>query len=103
MKLMDEMIGKYVIIRSIHAGVFTGILAEKEGDEVVLTDCRRIWYWEGAASLSQLAVDGISKSTVKNCRFTKTVDSIGILGVIEIIPTTKKAEKSIRGIPVWAV
>lgn len=93
------MIGKYVIVRADKAGVFAGILKEKNGDEVILNDCRRIWYWEGAASISQLAVDGTTKPD--RCKFPAAVNEICILGVVEIIPTTEKAEKSIKDVPIW--
>ena len=93
------MIGKKVIIRADRAGVFFGTLKEKNGTEVVLTNCRRLWYWDGAASLSQLAVDGTTAS--RNCKFTMTIEEICILGVIEIIPCTEKAIKSIEGVAVW--
>lgn len=95
------MIGKKVIIRADRAGVFYGTLKSKEGNEVVLTDCRRIWYWDGASSISQLAVDGTSKP--ENCKFTVTVEEITILGVIEIIPCTEKAINSIEGVKVWKI
>lgn len=97
--MTKEMIGKKVIIRADRAGAFYGILKEKEGNEVVLTDCRRLWYWDGACSISQLAVDGTSNP--ENCRFTITVEEIVILGVIEIIPCTEKAIKSIEGVKEW--
>lgn len=93
------MIGKKVIIRADRAGVFFGTLIEKEGNEVILTNCRRLWYWDGAASISQLTVDGTSKP--QNCKFTVTVEEIVILGVIEIIPCTEKAIKSIEDVDVW--
>lgn len=93
------MLGKKVIIRSDRAGVFYGTLKERNGDEVVLNDCRRIWFWDGAASISQLAVDGTSKPD--NCKFTITVDEICVLGVVEIIPCTDKSIKSIEGVKEW--
>ena len=91
--------GKYVIVRCDRAGVFAGVLKEREGREITLTDCRRLWYWDGAASISQLAVDGTVKPV--NCKFTVSVEEITVLDAIEIIPCTEKAEKSIRGVPVW--
>ena len=97
----NKLIGKYVIVRADHAGAFAGILAEKDGTEVTLTSCRRIWYWEGAASLSQLANEGVSKP--EECKFSVEVAEIVITGVIEIIPTTSEAEECIRGVPVWRV
>lgn len=93
--------GKKVIIRADRAGVFFGTLKEKNRDEVTLTDCRRLWYWSGAASLSQLATEGVK--TPNSCKFTVTVDEITILGVIEIIPCTDKAIKSIEDVEVWAI
>ena len=93
------MLGKKVIIRADRAGVFFGTLKEKNGSEVVLTDCRRIWYWSGAASLSQLAMEGVKRPD--NCKFTVVVSIIMILGVIEIIPCTEEAIKSIESVSVW--
>ena len=92
-------LGKYVIIRADRAGVFFGILKDKEGTEVELTECRRIYYWNGAASLSQLALDGVK--CPDDCKFTVTVDEIIITGVIEIIPCTEKAVKIIKNVPIW--
>lgn len=96
---MKTYIGEKVIIRSDKAGVFFGTLLEKEGTEVRLGNVRRIWYWEGAASLSQLAIDGTSLPN--KCKFTVTVPEMIILEVIEIIPCTEKAIKSIEGVPEW--
>ncbi len=93
------MIGKYCLVRTYSAGVFAGILASRDGREVVLHDARRIWYWEGAASLSQLAVDGTSKPG--KCKFPTPVPEVLLLEVIEIIPCTQGAEKSIKKVPVW--
>lgn len=91
--------GQYVIVRGDRSGVFAGTLKAKEGREVELTDCRRLWYWDGAASISQLAVDGTSAAD--SCKFPVQVASIVITDVIEIIPCTKKAEASIKAVPEW--
>ena len=93
------MIDKKVIVRAKDAGVFYGTLVKKEGDEVTLKNCRRLWYWDGAASISQLAVSGTTLPD--NCKFTVSVEIISILNVIEIIPCTEEAIKSIEGVPVW--
>ena len=93
------MENKKVIIRANKAGVFFGTLKEKNGTEVILTDCRRLWYWDGAASISQLAVNGTTNPT--RCKFTVSVPEICILDVIEIIPCTDKAIESIEGVKEW--
>ena len=97
---MEKMIGKYVVVRADRAGVFAGTLSEKKGTEVVMTDVRRIWYWDGAASLSEMAINGVSKP--QNCKFPAPLDKILVLGVIEIIPCTKKAKESLEGVPIWS-
>lgn len=96
---METNIGKKVIIRGDKSGVEFGELVEHKGREVTLKDARRIWFWTGAASLSQLAKDGTTDPS--SCKFTVTVDSITILDAIEIIPCTDKAIKSIEDVEVW--
>lgn len=96
---MEKFIGKKVIIRGDRSGVFFGTLSSKEGREVELTNCRRLWYWDGAASISQLAVDGTTEPD--KCKFTVTVDEIIIMDAVEIIPCSEKAIKVIEGVKVW--
>ncbi|MGM9684187.1 MAG: DUF6948 domain-containing protein [Eubacteriales bacterium] len=93
------MIGKKVIIRGTNSGVFFGTILEKNGTEVRLRDCRRLWYWEGAASISQIALEGVK--TPDRCKFTVSVPDIIITDVIEIIPCTDDAIENIEGVPVW--
>ena len=96
---MENMINKKVIVRGDRSGVFFGTLVERNGREVTLENCRRIWYWDGAASISQLAVDGTKKSD--QCKFTVSVNSIAILDAIEIIPCSEIAICSIEGVKEW--
>ena len=83
------MNGKYVIVRGDRSGVFAGVLVSQEGQKVELKECRRLWYWAGAASISQIARDGVK--SLRSCKFTVTVDQIVILDAIEIIPITAPA------------
>lgn len=89
----------YVIVRTYSAGVFAGYLASRTGAEVVMKKARRLWYWDGAASLSQLSIDGVSKP--KSCKFPKEVESVELLNAIEILPCTEKAKKSISEVAIW--
>lgn len=97
--MKETNIGKYVIVRGDRSGVFAGNLAARDGREVQLTECRRIWYWNGAASISQLAIDGTRKP--QECKFPAPVEEITILDAIEIIPCTEKAEASIQAVYEW--
>jgi hypothetical protein len=89
----------YVIVRTYSAGVFAGYLESRKDKEVVMRQARRIWYWDGAASLSQLAIDGTSKPV--NCKFPEAVDKILLTEAIEILSCTVKAQKSIGEVKVW--
>ena len=95
---MDQ---QFYIIRCKEAGVFFAHVKERNGDEATLTDCRRIWYWKGAASISQIAMEGVKDQRLS--KFTMTVPEMTVLGVIEIIPCTPQAVASIQGVPVWQV
>ena len=98
--MINSMENSYVIIRTYSAGVFAGFLVRREGKEVELRNARRIWYWDGAASLSQLAQEGTSAPD--KCKFPCAVDKIILTEAIEIISCTEKAELSIRGVAVWS-
>ena len=93
------MTGKYCMVRTYSAGVFAGTIEKREGKEATLTNARRIWYWAGAASLSQLATEGTSKP--KQCKFPCAVSEVVLTEVIEIIPITEKAKQSIAEVPEW--
>ena len=90
---------KYVICRTYSAGVFAGYLESRTGQEVVLTNARRLWYWDGAASLSQLAMEGVKKP--ENCKFPCEVNRVELLNAIEILDVTEAAKLSIAEVPVW--
>ena len=90
---------EYVIVRTYSAGVFAGEILERAGKEVKLKNARRLWYWAGAASLSQLAQSGTSKPN--DCKFPETVDSIILTEVIEILSVTDAARASIEAVSIW--
>jgi hypothetical protein len=90
----------YVIVRTYSAGVFAGYLKERNGKEGMMMRARRIFYWDGAASLSQLAVDGTSKP--ENCKFPVEVPQVELTEIIEVLQVTEKAQKSIASVPVWS-
>jgi hypothetical protein len=90
----------YVICRSYEAGVFAGYLKSKKDQEVVLEKARRLWYWDGASSLSELSVKGVSRP--QNCKFPCEVPSITVMRVIEILPCSLVAQKSISEVKEWA-
>lgn len=97
----SDSIGKYVIVRTYSAGVFAGTLVSRTGKEVELKNARRIWRWEGAASLSQLAQSGTSKPS--ECHFPEPVDRVILTEATEILFVTPTAQKIIEDVPVWNI
>lgn len=90
---------QYVVVRTYSAGVHAGYLQKHKGKEVVLVDARRLWYWDGAFTLSAVAKEGLSKP--QNCKFSCTVDTIILTEAVEIIPCTETARASIEGVKEW--
>lgn len=99
MNIDAAVVGKYCIVRGQGFGVFAGTVEAMEGNRVLLKDARRLWYWDGAASLSQLAVEGVKNPNA--CKFTVPVESVLLLDVIEIIPATEQARAIINEVRVW--
>lgn len=87
------------IVRSYKAGVFYGEIESREGKEVAMRNVRCLWYWDGAASLLQLAAEGVKRPN--ECKFTMAVDSLLLTDVCEIIPCTDAAIENINAVAVW--
>ena len=91
------------IVRCNDAGVFYGTVIEKTdsiaGVEVTIQNCQRIYYWEGAATLNQLATEGVK--VPENCKFTVVVPEMSVMEVIEIIPASEAAIQSIESVVIW--
>ena len=92
------------IVRTYSAGVFYTpsdiIERSADGKRGTLKDARRIWYWKGAASLSQLAVDG--PQSPKECKFPAAVERVELMEIIEVLDVSPTAAKIIEKVPVWA-
>lgn len=93
--------GDYVICRTYSAGVFAGILLRRKGKEVVLKNARRLWYWSGAASLSQLSQDGVAYP--EKCKFSVPVQCEIVTECIELLGVSERAKKVIMEVPEWKI
>jgi hypothetical protein len=87
-----------VMVRTYSAGVHFGYLKRRDGKEVELVNSRRVWYWSGACSLSQLATEG-SKS-IDECKIAVPIDIV-LTEAIEIIPMSADAVKNLYGAGEW--
>lgn len=93
------MENKYYIVRCDRAGVFFGKIKERSEKEVVMEDVRKLWYWDGACAVEQLAMDGTAKPG--DCQFTVTVPEMSVMDPVQIIPCTEKAIECIKGVAEW--
>lgn len=95
--MKSQLIGKYVLVRTFSAGVHSGILDEKEGQEVRLTNARRLWFWKPAndhgGTLSGVAVHGVGDGS----RVAGPVEVIELTEAIEVIAVSDTARESIDG------
>lgn len=89
----------YYIVRADRAGVFFGKIKSKDKDSVVMTEVRKIFYWNGAAAVEQIAVEGVSKPD--DCKLTILVEEMEIMSPIQIIPCTEKSILSLQAIKEW--
>ena len=89
----------YVTVRTLSAGVFAGYMFSRNGQEINLRNARRLWYWEGAASLSQMATSGSSKPGA--CKFPAEVPNVLLTQAIEVLEVTAEAKSQIAQVPVW--
>lgn len=87
------------IVRCNHSGVFYGEIKKRNGQEVTMRNARCLWYWSGAASLMQLAKEGVKNPN--NCKFTVRLDELTVLDAIEILPCSLKAISIIDGVKEW--
>lgn len=90
---------QYYVVRTTNAGVFFGKIKEKSAAEVTMTDVRKIWHWEGACAVEQLAIYGTTRPS--ECKFTVIVPEMVIAEPIQIIPCTEKAVESLSRVAVW--
>lgn len=87
------------IVRCDRAGVFYGEIKKREGSDVLMGNVRKIWYWDGACAVEELAVNGTCAPT--RCKFTVTVSEMTVMNAVQIIPCTDKAVKSLDAVKEW--
>jgi len=89
--------GTKVIVRTYSAGVHYGDYAGHTGKECTLLNTRRIYRWQGALSLTDIAADGLSVES----KISAVSPEIILTGAIEIIKVTANAQDVIDGVKAW--
>ena len=98
-----KIVGSYVIARCIDAGVHAGYVVSTNAHHTVLRDSRRIWYWTGAASLSEIAVYGLNPGKASESRIAAVVPLLRLRDsdICELIVCLPAGRKSVEGVPEW--
>lgn len=91
-------IGRYVVVRTVNAGVHVGVLEEHDGRQTArLSATRRIWSWKGRNTLSEITLRGVGTGS----RVSEVNDERILTDVIEIAPCTAEAEQNLREVATW--
>ena len=98
-KISERFVGKICMFRTDSAGVHFGELVEKDHQECLVKNARRVYYWTHACSLSQLAMEG--SKDIENCKIAMLVDETILDQVIETIPMSDEAIRILGGASSW--
>ena len=91
----NPVIGKYCIARCYSAGVHAGVVDSVDGENVVLSESRRLWNWKATEGV---ALSGVAQNGLQSgCKIDVANPVIYLTGVCELIPCTEKARKTIDG------
>jgi len=96
--IFNDIIGKYVIVRSRNEGINAGFVEAADETGIILTDCRRFWYHK-PLSKNESWYEGVANTGVSsNSKLSAEVQSKIIVEDYSITRCTDKAILSIRGI-----
>jgi hypothetical protein len=89
-----NLLETFMLFRARDAGVHCGIVLaiSQDGKTVDVKDCRRIWKWEQAFSLNEIAVHGCGEAS----RISEPVPFNQLSDVIEKLACSDKARKNLE-------
>lgn len=92
------LLNKRVIARIDRAGVFHGTLDYIDNEIIRLKDTRRIYYWNGALSVTDMAAKGLTGG-----RISVPVTTVEFMSdkIVELNECSEEASKSIVTIKPW--
>ena len=91
----------YCVVRTYSAGVHIGYVKDfgvKYPQQATLLKSRRLHQWSGAASLSQVALDGVDT----NSRIAMELPEITLTDIIEVIPCSEVSAEFFKGAKAWS-
>lgn len=97
--MKDTLIGKYVIVRADKPGVFFGKLIARKNQDVCLQNARKIYWWEDACAVEQIALDGVGEKS----KITLEVEEVLVFGVDQILPCTEASINNLKSQKAWKI
>jgi hypothetical protein len=96
--LLNDAIGKYVIVRSYNDGVNAGYLEKADDTGCILTQCRRLWRHK-PKNTNLLWFEGVAESGLSEeyTRVGGVTKKKYIIEKYSIVICSEEAEKSIKG------
>ena len=93
-----SLLNKKIIARIDRAGVFHGTLDYIDTEIIRLKDARRIYYWNGALSVTDIAAKGITGGKV-----TIPVNTVEFMSdkIVELNECSDESTKAIESIKPW--
>lgn len=93
------LVGRRVLVRDNRAGVYCGTLESADVLEglAVLTDCRHVYEWKGAAATTGIAARGVADGS----KIGPVTERIDLLDVVALMPMTDAAWGTIAASPEW--
>lgn len=85
---------QYVVVRTLNAGVHVGELVEHDAEKkvAILSNVRRIWRWDGANTLNEVANHGVAKTS----KVSEPAELNTLSDVIEVLRATDEARKNLE-------
>ena len=100
---MKKQEKEFVIVRG-PPGVYAGYLKSEDkggSGNVELEDAFCLWKYSGAASLNQLAMEGVKSP--ENCKFSVSVPLMRLKQIFQILPVSKEAKKNLLEVKRWRI
>lgn len=98
---MSNLVGKKCLVGCNRSGIFYGEVVKATKDETIVKNCRKIFFWTGAACIEQLAEEGTTRPN--DCKFTMSVDEVVLFDATQIIPCKDMAINNIEEVSEWKI
>lgn len=98
-RITDNLIGKYVIVRSRNEGINAGYVETADETGIVLRNARRLWYHK-PADQAVAWYEGVANSGLSaDSKISTPVTHKAIIEDYSVTVCTDKAQQSIEGAP----